>query len=100
MRIPSDKSTLSDPLRARDKAGSVESGPKSADAAASARPTDAAIPAATIDQAVQDTDAAARAFESGIAARLDQVKDQLLSGTYAVDYERLAQRMMEDGFGS
>jgi anti-sigma28 factor (negative regulator of flagellin synthesis) len=100
MRIPSDKSTFSDPLRTRDKAGSVESAPRSGDAAASSRPTDAAIPASTLDQTVQDTDAAARAFESGIAARLDQVKDQLRSGNYAVDYERLAQRMMEDGFGS
>ena len=97
MRIPSDKSGLIDAPLAREK--SVESS-KPAEGAAAARPSEAALPSASLDQTVADADLAAREFEQTISARLEQVRDQLRSGTYPVDYERLAQRMLEDGFGS
>jgi anti-sigma28 factor (negative regulator of flagellin synthesis) len=98
MRIPSNKPSFIDAPVARDKA--VESPNKPAEGAAAPRSSEAALPSASLDRAVADTDLAAREFEQTISARLDQVKEQLRAGTYAVDYERLAQRMLEDGFGS
>jgi anti-sigma28 factor (negative regulator of flagellin synthesis) len=100
MRIPNDKPVFTDPLRTRDKAATVESPARPAQGAGVTRAGDAAIPSASLDQALQDTDTATRAFESTIAARLAEVKDQLRSGTYGIDYERLASSLLEDGFGS
>ncbi len=98
MRIPSDKPIYTEAPQAREKTA-VEGQTKTAETAA-AKPSDAAIPSASLDQTVQDTDMAAREFEKTISARLDEVREQLLAGNYAVDFERLAQRMLEDGFGS
>ena len=98
MRIPSDKPIHVEAPKAREKAA-VDQSTRTAETAA-ARPADAAVPSASLDQAVLDTDIAAREFEKTISARLDEVKQQLMAGNYSVDFERLAQRMMEDGFGS
>ena len=97
MRIPSNKPSFIDAPVARDKA--VESPNKPAEGAAAPRSSEAAPPS-SLGRAVADADLAAREFEQTISARLDQVREQLRAGTYAVDYERLAQRMLEDGFGS
>jgi anti-sigma28 factor (negative regulator of flagellin synthesis) len=99
MRIPSNKPTFIDAPKSRDKTA-VESPGKTADSATVSRSSDAATTSASLDQTVQDTDMAAREFEKTISARLTEVKEQLRAGTYAVDFERLARRMMEDGFGS
>lgn len=98
MRIPSDKPIYTEAPKAREKAAVGKSSRTSETAAV--RPDDAAAASASLDQAVLDTDMAAREFEKTISARLDEVREQLLAGTYSVDFERLAQRMMEDGFGS
>ncbi|SRR6266511_2823351 len=98
MRIPSNKPPIIDTPKARDKraAGSP------ARAAESAPPvrTDAAVPSPSLDRVAQDADVASREFEQTIAARLDQVREQLRGGTYQIDYDRLAQRILEEGLGS
>jgi anti-sigma28 factor (negative regulator of flagellin synthesis) len=100
MRIPSDKSPFLDAQRASDKK-TVESPAKAAESTDAQRASEAAaLPSRSLDQTVQSSDAAARELESTVAARLEEVRDQLRAGTYAIDYERLARRMMEDGFGS
>lgn len=100
MRIPSDKPIYTEAPKAREKTA-VEGQSKTAETAAVPAPkSDAAVPSASLDQTVQDTDMAAREFEKTISARLHEVREQLLAGNYAVDFERLAQRMLEDGFGS
>lgn len=98
MRIPSDKPIFTEAPKAREKSA-VDQSTRTSETAA-VRPDDAAVPSASLDQAVLETDMAAREFEKTIAARLDEVREQLLAGNYSVDFERLAQRMMEDGFGS
>jgi len=100
MRIPSDKPAYTEAPKARDK-NAVEGQSQTAETAPVPAPKNAAaLPSASLDQTVQDTDMAAREFEKTISARLDEVREQLLAGNYAVDFERLAQRMLEDGFGS
>ncbi len=102
MRIPSDKPIYTEPPKAREKTaveGQIRA-PEATSAVPAPKTGDAAVPSASLDQAVQDTDMAAREFEKTISARLDEVRQQLLAGNYAVDFERLAQRMLEDGFGS
>lgn len=98
MRIPSDKPIFVELPQARDK-NAVDPASKPAEVSAAALPS-AALPSATLDRTVQEADMAAREFEQTISARLAEVRDQLRAGNYAVDYERLAQRMAEDGFGS
>jgi anti-sigma28 factor (negative regulator of flagellin synthesis) len=100
MRIPSDKPSYIELPRAREKP-STDGTARSGDAAAST-PTRAegAQPSASLDRTVLEADVASREFEQSIAARLDQVREQLRGGTYAIDYDRLAQRMADEGFGS
>jgi len=98
MRIPGDKPSYIDLPKAREKAPT--DGASRAAGSANAARTDAAAAPASVDPAIHDADIAAREFEQTISARLDQVREQLRGGTYAIDYNRLAQRMVDEGFGS
>lgn len=101
MRIPSDKPSYIELPRTREKPstdGTARSG--DASAASTATRAEGAQPSASLDRTVLEADVASREFEQSIAARLDQVREQLRGGTYAVDYDRLAQRMADEGFGS
>jgi len=98
MRIPSNKPPVIDPPKPRDKRG-VES-PARPGESAPAPHAAAAVPSPSLDRVAQDAYVASHEFEQTIAARLDQVKEQIRGGTYQVDYERLAQRLMEEGLGS
>jgi flagellar biosynthesis anti-sigma factor FlgM len=97
MRVPSNKPIYTEAPKARDKAA-VDQSTRTAGAAA-VRPGDA-VSSSSLNQAVLETDMAAREFEKTIGARLEQVKQELMAGNYSVDFDRLAQRMMDDGFGS
>jgi anti-sigma28 factor (negative regulator of flagellin synthesis) len=96
MRIDSNKPTFVEPAVTREKSGT--------DAPTRAVDTpsigEAALTSESVGTVAQSADVAAREFEQTIAARLDQVREQLRSGTYAIDYDRLAQRLSEEGFGS
>jgi anti-sigma28 factor (negative regulator of flagellin synthesis) len=59
---------------------------------------EAVVSSATLDSGVVES--ATRELDASISARLDQVKEQLQSGNYAVDYDRLARRLADEGFGS
>jgi anti-sigma28 factor (negative regulator of flagellin synthesis) len=95
MRIDSNKPTYLEPAKTREKTGT--DAPNRIEAP---RVGDAALTSESVGAVAQDADVAAREFEQSIAARLDQVREQLRSGNYAIDYDRLAQRMAEEGFGS
>jgi anti-sigma28 factor (negative regulator of flagellin synthesis) len=98
MRIPSDKPPLVEQPITRDK---TATDPASRPTGSSTtRTSDAGLPSATLERAVQDAEIATREFEQTIAARLEQVGQQLLDGNYAIDYDRLAQRLAEEGFAS
>ena len=100
MRIPSDKPSYIELPRTREKP-STDGTARSGDAAAAnTTRADGAQPSASLDRTVLEADVASREFEQSIAARLDQVREQLRGGTYAIDYDRLAQRMSDEGFGS
>lgn len=98
MRIPSDKPSYIELPRPREKA-STDGTVRSGDAPTQAR-AESAQPSTGLDRTVLEADVASREFEQTIAARLDQVREQLRGGTYAIDYDRLAQRMSDEGFGS
>jgi anti-sigma28 factor (negative regulator of flagellin synthesis) len=99
MRIPSDKPTFAELPRTREKTG--PSAPaRATEGRAAVRPGEPALPAESVSRAVQDADIASREFEKTISARLDEVREQLRGGTYGIDYDRLASRMADEGFGS
>ena len=98
MRIPSDKPSYIEIPRTRDKP-STDGAVRSGDASTQTR-AEGAQPSASLDRTVLEADVASREFEQSIAARLDQVREQLRGGTYAIDYDRLAQRMSDEGLGS
>lgn len=98
MRIPSDKPSYIELPRAREKS-STDGTVRSGDAPTATR-ADVAQPSASLDRTVHEADVASRELEQTIAARLDEVREQLRGGTYAIDYDRLAERMSDEGFGS
>lgn len=100
MRIPSDKPSYIELPRTREKPSTDGTARPGDAAAAQATRADGAQPSASLDRTVLEADVASREFEQSIAARLDQVREQLRGGTYAIDYDRLAQRMADEGFGS
>lgn len=98
MRIPGSNLPEVDTSQLREKPGTEQAKqPQEIDAP---RIEEAAVASASIDRTVVDVEAATRELHESISARLEQVREQLRSGTYAVDYDRLARRMADEGFGS
>lgn len=98
MRIPSSKPPFIETTKAPEKKA-AESSARSAETSA-APASSAALPSTSLGHTVQNADVASREFEQTIAARLDEVREQLKSGNYVVDYDRLAKRIAEEGLGS
>ena len=97
MRINSSKPPIIAPPKPREKSA-VESSGKAAEDSAAARAGDAAEP--SVDRTARKADSASARLDDAIAARLADVSQQLRSGTYVVDYERLARRVAEEGLVS